>query len=153
MIIYASACGVATFVENDYGTPSARALIYDTQWFDLLHFLIILNLIGLMVLSRALQRKKYASLLFHASFVVIFVGATITRYYGFEGVMHIREGESVNTMKSQEEFLTILAKVDDKVYRAFFPTTITPLVQESFDHSLPFMDSSLNVKLLSNSIF
>lgn len=148
MIIYASACGVATFVENDYGTPSARALIYDTQWFDLLHFLIILNLIGLMVLSRALQRKKYASFLFHASFVMIFVGAAITRYYGFEGVMHIREGESVNTMNSQEEFLTILAKVDDKVYRAFFPTTITPLVQESFDHSLPFMDSSLNVKFV-----
>ena len=148
MVIYASVCGVATFVENDYGTPSARALIYDTQWFDLLHFLIILNLIGLIVVSRILQRKKYASLLFHSSLVVIFIGAAITRYYGFEGVMHIREGESVNTMKSQEEFLTILAKVDDKVYRAFFPTKITPLVQESFDYSLPFMDSSLNIKFI-----
>lgn len=146
LIAYASACGVATFVENDYGTASARALIYSTQWFDVLHLLLVLNLVGLLLRSRALQRKKYASFLLHSSLVVIFVGAAITRYYGFEGIMHIREGEQSNTIESQEEFLTILAKMDEKLYRAYFPVTITPLVQKQFNEALPFKDGILKLQ-------
>ena len=148
LISYGTACAVATFIENDYGTPSARALIYDTQWFDLLHLLLVLNLVGLLILSKAWQRKKYASFLFHSSLVVIFIGAAITRYYGFEGVMHIREGEKSNIIQSREEFLTILAKMDDKFYRAFFPTTISPLVQQKFDYKLPFGNDNLEIKFL-----
>lgn len=146
LIAYGSACAVATFVENDFGTPSAKALVYNAAWFDLLHLLLVLNLIGVLLLSRALQRKKYASFLFHSSLVVIFIGAAITRYYGFEGVMHIREGEQSNTIESQEEFMTILAKVDENLYRAFFPTTITPLVQKRFHQKLPFGDGDLGVQ-------
>ncbi len=148
LLLYATACGVATFIENDYGTPSAKALIYNTQWFDLLHLLLVLNLIGVLIRSRAWQRKKYASVLFHSSLVMIFIGATITRYYGFEGVMHIREGERSNVIQSQEEFLTILAKIDDKVYRAFFPTTITPLVQKKFDETMFFLNNELRVRFV-----
>lgn len=148
LIIYASACGIATFVENDYGTPSAKALVYDAAWFDVLHVLLVLNLIGVLILSKAWQRKKYASLLFHSSLVVIFIGAAITRYYGFEGIMHIREGEQSNTIQSQEEFMTILAKVDEKLYRAFFPITITPLVQKKFEKILPFDGGDLKVEYL-----
>ncbi|MDE5602406.1 MAG: cytochrome c biogenesis protein ResB, partial [Helicobacter sp.] len=148
LLIYATSCGIATFVENDYGTPAAKALIYDTQWFDLLHLLLVLNLIGVLIRSRAWQRKKYASVLFHSSLVVIFIGAAITRYYGFEGVMHIREGERSSVMQSQEEFLTILAKIDDKVYRAFFPTTITPLVEKKFDEKMFFFEDELRVRLV-----
>lgn len=146
LIAYGSACAVATFVENDFGTPSAKALVYNTAWFDLLHLLLVLNLVGVLLLSHALQRKKYASFLFHSSLVVIFIGAAITRYYGFEGVMHIREGEQSNTIESQEEFMTILAKVDENLYRAFFPTTITPLVQKRFHQKLPFGDGDLEVQ-------
>ena len=148
LIAYGSACAVATFVENDFGTPSAKALVYNAAWFDLLHLLLVLNLIGVLLLSRALQRKKYASFLFHFSLVVIFIGAAITRYYGFEGVMHIREGERSNIIESQEEFLTILAKIDDKLYRAFFPTTLTPLVQKKFNQNFPFEDGNLQIEYL-----
>ncbi|WP_104721479.1 cytochrome c biogenesis protein CcsA [Helicobacter mesocricetorum] len=148
LLMYATACGVATFIENDYGTPAAKALIYNTQWFDLLHLLLVLNLIGVLIRSRAWQRKKYASVLFHSSLVVIFIGAAITRYYGFEGVMHIREGDRSNVLQSQEEFLTILAKIDDKAYRAFFPTTITSLVQKKFDEKMLFLNNELRVRLL-----
>ncbi|CAM2938477.1 cytochrome c biogenesis protein CcsA [Helicobacter burdigaliensis] len=149
LFIYGSACAVATFVENDYGTPSAKALIYNTQWFDLLHLLLVLNLIGVLLLSRAWQRKKYASVLFHSSLVVIFIGAAITRYYGFEGVMHIREGEKSNTIKTQEEFLSIFIKTD-KVYRAYFPVNLTPLVQQHFDKTfeLPQNKQTLSIKFL-----
>ena len=33
-IIYSTAMGVATFIENDYGTQTAKALVYNAWWFE-----------------------------------------------------------------------------------------------------------------------
>jgi len=43
MLIFAISIGVATFIENDYGTQTARALIYNARWFEflLLYFSLI----------------------------------------------------------------------------------------------------------------
>jgi hypothetical protein len=46
LFLYALSMAVATFVENDYGTPTAKALIYEAKWFELIMILLILNFIG-----------------------------------------------------------------------------------------------------------
>ena len=33
-IVYSIAMGVATFIENDYGTQTAKALVYNAWWFE-----------------------------------------------------------------------------------------------------------------------
>jgi len=33
-LIFALAMGVATFIENDYGTETAKALVYNAWWFE-----------------------------------------------------------------------------------------------------------------------
>lgn len=108
-IIYISSCAIATFIENDYGTATAKALIYNTWWFDVLHLYLLITLIGSFITSKAWQRKKYASLLFHSSLIFIIVGAGVTRFMGFEGMMHIREGERSNFILSNETYINIQA--------------------------------------------
>src|SRR5690606_26319621 len=73
---------------------------------------------------KLLKWKKISSLLFHLSFLIIVAGAAITRYVGFEGVMHIREGESSNQITSSETYLSV--KVDDleMQFQADIPVTI-----------------------------
>ena len=44
LFAFAFAIGGATFIENDYGTQSARALIYNAKWFEILLLFITLNL-------------------------------------------------------------------------------------------------------------
>lgn len=44
LFIYALSCAVATFVENDFGTNAAKALVYNALWFDILHLLLLINL-------------------------------------------------------------------------------------------------------------
>lgn len=104
---YAIACAVATFIENDYGTPTAKALVYSTGWFTFLHGYLLIVLIGCFITSKAWQRKKYTSLIFHSALIFIILGAGITRYFGFEGVMHIREGERSNYISSSETYINI----------------------------------------------
>ena len=46
------------------------------------------------------QQKKWAILTFHAAMIIILIGAGVTRYFGYEGMMHIREGSSSNSFLS-----------------------------------------------------
>lgn len=105
--LYAIACGVATFIESAHGSPAAKASVYGTWWFEVLHLWLLISLIGCFVLSKAWQRKKYASLLLHFSFIIIILGAGITRYFGFEGSMPIQEHSSSNVIFSSEPYVII----------------------------------------------
>ena len=105
MLIFAVAIGYATFIENDYGTMTAQAVVYKARWFEALMIILAINLMINIVRFKMIQKKKFLILLFHVSFLVILIGAGVTRYYGFEGVMHIREGQSSNLLTSSDTYL------------------------------------------------
>ena len=95
---------IATFVESSYGTPTAQALIYRTHWFELIWALLALNLINNLLKYNFLTKQRFTLGLFHISFLVILLGAAITRYLSYEGVMHIRENQSSNFILSTESY-------------------------------------------------
>ncbi len=107
--IYAIACGVATFIESAQGSLVARASVYGTWWFEMLHIWLLLSLVGCFLTSKSWQRKKYASLALHFSFILIIFGAGVTRYMGFEGTMPIKNEQSSNRIYSSEPYLIIQA--------------------------------------------
>lgn len=112
LLAFAISMAVATFIENDYGTPTAKALIYEAKWFEAIMFLLILNFIGNIGRYRLLRREKWPVLVFHLSFILIFIGGAITRYISFEGTMHIREGETSNEIVTDKHFFKI--KIEEK---------------------------------------
>ncbi|OJX28129.1 MAG: c-type cytochrome biogenesis protein CcsB [Chryseobacterium sp. 36-9] len=112
LLIFAISMAVATFVENDYGTPTAKALIYEAKWFEAIMFLLILNFIGNIGRYRLWRREKWPVLVFHLAFILIFIGGAITRYISFEGTMHIREGETSNEIVTDKHFFKI--KIEEK---------------------------------------
>jgi cytochrome c-type biogenesis protein CcsB len=95
---------IATFVESSYGTPTAQALIYRTHWFELIWALLALNLINNLLKYNFFTKQRFTLGLFHISFLVILLGAAITRYLSYEGVMHIRENQSSNFILSTESY-------------------------------------------------
>ena len=109
MAIFAFSIGYATFIENDYGTITAKAEVYNARWFEVLLFLLSVNLLLNIYNYKMYTRKKAPIFIFHAAFLVILVGAAITRYFGFEGTMHIREGQSSSLMQSADTFFSVEA--------------------------------------------
>ncbi len=112
LLVFAISMAVATFIENDYGTPTAKALIYEAKWFEAVMFLLILNFIGNISRYRLFRREKWPVLVFHLAFILIFIGGAITRYISFEGTMHIREGETNNEIVTDKHFFKI--KIEEK---------------------------------------
>ena len=58
LLLYAFSMALATFVENDYGTPVAKALIYNCWWFELIMLILILNFIGNIKRYQLMTFKK-----------------------------------------------------------------------------------------------
>ena len=105
IILFAAAIGIATFVENDFGTSAAQKVIFKSWWFELLLLLFGISIIVNIFKFRMIPQKKWPLLLFHASIIIILIGAGVTRYFGFEGVMHIRENNASNHFLSSNSFL------------------------------------------------
>ena len=102
---------VATFIENDFGTQTSKALIYNAWWFEAIMGFFIINFFGNIFRYRLYKKEKWPVLMFHASFLLILVGAGITRYVGYEGIMLIEEGETTNKFLSETTYLN--AVIDD----------------------------------------
>ena len=115
MLIFAFAIGYATIVENDYGTMTAKAEIYNAQWFNVLLGLLAINLIYNIIHFKMYTLKKAPIFIFHIAFLVILFGAAVTRYMGYEGIMHIRNGMIASSMMSSDPYFDVEAKVGDKV--------------------------------------
>ncbi len=106
-LAFAISCAVATFIEAASGTPAARVLVYDALWFEILIGLIIVNLSVLLVNRAPYRRRQWGFVCVHLSVIVILISSGITRFFGYEGAMHIREGESSSSLMSRDDYLLL----------------------------------------------
>ena len=116
ILIFAAAIGIATFVENDFGTSSAQKVIFKAWWFELLLLLFSISIVVNIIKFKMVKQKKWPLILFHGAIILIFLGAGITRYLGFEGMMHIRENNTSNQFLSSTTFLKFKVIKNDKTF-------------------------------------
>jgi cytochrome c biogenesis factor len=128
--ILAIGAGVATFIENDFGSSTSRILVYNHFWYELVLTLTVLNLIGIMAKTNMIRSK--AKVIFHASFVVMLIGAAMTRYYGYEGIMHIREGQTTNEMISLEPFIHVTTTTNGKSETTYYEKDFAAIGNNNF---------------------
>jgi cytochrome c-type biogenesis protein CcsB len=104
-LLFAAAMAAATIIENDFGSSVSYDMVYNTKWFELILLLLSVNLVGRLVVLKLYRKDKIAVFLFHISFLLMIAGAAITRYLGWEGTIHIREGEEQNTCYTGQKFI------------------------------------------------
>ena len=121
-IIFPIALGLGTFIENEYNTDTARILIYNAKWFELIMFIFVINFVGNIKKYQLYKKEKWVTLILHLSFIFILVGAFVTRYISYEGMMPIRETEKSNQIFSDRTFLTVMTDgmVDGEMKRRTF---------------------------------
>jgi cytochrome c-type biogenesis protein CcsB len=94
LIIFLFAIAVATFLESIYNIQTAKLIIYNAIWFELLLVYLGISLFVNIYRYQMWKREKIAMLMFHLSFIVILIGAGITRYISFEGIMKLPEPDA-----------------------------------------------------------
>ena len=112
LVVFAVAIGYATFIENDFDPTTARLLVYNARWFEVLLVLMTLNFAGMIFTKRLHTKNKLNILVIHIALIIILIGAGITRYFGFEGTMHIRTGETSHTLLTTDTYVSLDLQVD-----------------------------------------
>ncbi|WP_242206117.1 cytochrome c biogenesis protein [Aestuariivivens insulae] len=117
-IVFAAAMATGTFMDagqETSPTPYTRNLIYNAWWFEAIMVFFVINFAGNIFKYKLYKKEKWATLTLHIAFIFILLGAFITRYIGFEGMMAIREGATENTFLSQRTYITTYIDGDYKV--------------------------------------
>ncbi len=148
MSIFALTVGYATFIENDYGTITAKADVYNARWFEVLLVVLTVNLLLNIYNYKMYTLKKAPIFIFHVAFIIIILGAAVTRYIGFEGTMHIREGLSSSVMTSSDTYFTVDAMVDGKHVNSSQSLYLSKRTRNSLSTSLEIDGKKVNVEMI-----
>ena len=147
LMVFAISMGWATFIENDFDSTTARMIVYNTWWFEALMVLMAINFSG-MIFTRQLYRKsKLNILVFHVAFVIIIIGAGITRYFGFEGYMHIRNGETSDRFVSRDSYVNMSVTDGQKNHHVYDKIILTPIKDVLYRNHLRFNDKDIEIKI------
>jgi len=117
-IVFAAAMATGTLLDassETSPTPYTRELVYNAWWFEAIMLLFVVNFTGNIFRFRLYKKEKWATLLLHLSFILILVGAFVTRYIGYEGIVHIREGATENIMLSEQTYLNMFIDGDYEI--------------------------------------
>ena len=139
-IVFAAAMGIGTFIESKYSTETARIFIYNAKWFEAIMLFFVINFMGNISRYRLLQWKKWPVLVLHLSWILIIVGAFVTRYISYEGVMPIREGQSENIFYSDKTYVSafIDGDIDGQLMRKTLPEQAVIITPEGKRANFPY---------------
>ncbi len=108
-VVFAIAMITGTFMDASQETsptPYTRTLIYNSWWFETILAFFVINFAGNIFRYRLFRKEKWATFTLHIAFIFILLGAFITRYISYEGMMAIREGATENSFLSNNTYLT-----------------------------------------------
>ena len=149
-IVYAVAMATGTFIESKYNTDTAKIWIYNAWWFEAIHVFFLINFFGNIKRYQLLKKEKWATLLLHLAFIFIIIGAFITRYISYEGMMPIREGATESRIFSDKTFVTVFVDGEYKgePRRRTFeePVLLSPVTSNNFSIAKNFADIPFEVK-------
>ncbi|MDP4988637.1 MAG: serine incorporator domain-containing protein [Polaribacter sp.] len=148
-VLFAVAMGVATFIENDYGTQTSKALVYNSWWFEAIMVFFIINFFGNIFRYQLYKKEKWPVLMFHGAFIFILIGAGITRYIGHEGIMLINEGETTNRYLSETTYVNYV--VDDGAVQkqeVNKPILLSAWGKNSWSYEDNFKEKKFNIELV-----
>ena len=108
-IVFAVAMATGTLLDRNMETsptPYTRTLIYNAWWFEAIMVIFVINFVGNIFRYRLHKKEKWATLILHLAWIFIIVGAGVTRYIGYEGMMAIREGATESQFRSLKTYIS-----------------------------------------------
>ncbi|MDP5081376.1 MAG: cytochrome c biogenesis protein ResB, partial [Winogradskyella sp.] len=155
-IVFAVAMATGTILDRNMETsptPYTRALIYNAWWFEAIMVFFVINFVGNIFRFRLHKKEKWATLTLHLSFILILVGAFVTRYIGYEGKMSIEEGQTESQMRSLKTYITAYVvgdyEVDGVLQRYNFQREVdfSHRLDNDFDETITYDNIPVNFNL------
>ncbi len=139
LFVFLVSIGLATFVETVYDTQTAKLMIYNANWFSVLLLYLCAGMVANIFRYRMFRAEKISILTFHIAFIVMIIGAAVTRFFGFEGTMVIGEGETVSFMYSADPYLVVEVTDNKDTYSWGRKLWMSEALDPTFEDDVPLM--------------
>lgn len=155
-IVFAVAMATGTILDRNMETsptPYTRTLIYNAWWFEAIMVFFVINFLGNIKRYRLHKKEKWATLILHLAWIFIIVGAGVTRYIGYEGMMAIREGATESEFRSQKTYISGRILGDYKINGQLQQRNImeevdfSPRLDNDFERTYDYGGTEVNFKL------
>ena len=155
-IVFAVAMATGTLLDRNMETsptPYTRTLIYNAWWFEAIMVIFVINFVGNIKRYRLWRKEKWATLILHLSWILIIVGAGITRYIGYEGLMPIVEGQTESEFFSQKTYIggRIIGnyQINGQLQQRNIEEEVdfSPRLDNDFDKTFDYGNAEVNIKL------
>ncbi len=123
----------ATAFESTHGMQASQALFYKALWFQSLLALIGLNMLAAVLARFPISRRQIPLVIVHGAIVTILLGAWVTKRWGIDGQLAIREGQTASAFRVAQESVTlerqggggrVAADLDSRLARATHPVDL-----------------------------
>lgn len=157
LLIFLIAIGAATFIESIHGVQAAKIVVYNALWFTTLLSYLSIAMVFNIIHYRMWQSEKIALFSFHVSFLIIMLGAAITRYTGYEGLAVIREGTAVDYIYTSDPKLLVSISDAKQPTILAFPAWLSDwnFINNDFEHTINHRSKTLTIRyedFISNAI-
>jgi hypothetical protein len=113
LLLVAMAC--ATVYESTNGTDQALAAFYRSVWFEVLLYLVCINVAAAVLARYPFKRKHVGFVITHTAIILTLLGALITERFGVDGQVAVAEGQRVEQFSLRTaDALTITDSEDER---------------------------------------
>jgi cytochrome c-type biogenesis protein CcsB len=147
LVVFAISIGYATFIENDFSADAARVMVYSTKWFELIILFMAVNFAGMIFTKKLYRKSKLNVMMIHVAWVVIIIGAGLTRYFGFEGRMHIRNGETTNKIFTADTYIRTIVQASGESLDINDRVLLAPLNKVLYKKRVGFAEKDITIKI------
>ncbi|MFH0981543.1 MAG: cytochrome c biogenesis protein ResB [Planctomycetota bacterium] len=110
LLVVGMAC--ATVYESTHSTEQALAVFYKSRWFEWLLGLVAVNVLAAVIIRYPFSKRQIGFVLTHAGILVTLGGACVTGRCGVDGRIGFFEGETVDTLTTGVDALTLVKRSD-----------------------------------------
>lgn len=117
------------------------------MWFELVMLGLCVSFVFNISKYKLWRKQKWPILLFHLSFILVIIGAGVTRYISESGVMRIREGESSSTIISNTNYFQVHISDGDNVAVLKKQLDFSPLSENEFTIQTDYKGQTYTISL------
>ena len=133
LVILAIALAGATFIEDAYDTLTAKLIVYNAKWFELLFILLVINLVGHIIKFKLFSIQKLPALLFHLAFVIMMLSDIKNRVDQYSHTILKNTKSKVKTLHSHTRFMITVYNIIELLLRKNYRRIRNTLLLQFFE--------------------
>lgn len=124
MLVIGTVLCLGTLYESSMNAEAAQQLIYKTPWFITLLALLFINILFSTLKRWPFKKHHTGFVVTHIGLLILLAGSMVSKVWGIEGILALREGESSQNFETKIEALSLNPNHSERTVEKRFTSNV-----------------------------